>query len=102
MGGMREALPHFSELDDQLDGRGPHHDDGDPTATAQLGMSRRPIIDAGPGLNFPSSNEERLAIGVPEPLRTSNRAGGGAAQGPPVMAAAWCELTPRLLRGNGG
>lgn len=27
-------------------------------------MSRRPIIDAGPGLNFFSVNQERLLIGV--------------------------------------
>jgi hypothetical protein len=27
-------------------------------------MKRRPIIDAGPGLNFLSINKERLLIGV--------------------------------------
>ena len=31
-------------------------------------MSHRPIIDAGPGLNFLSINKERLLIGVLGPL----------------------------------
>ena len=33
-------------------------------------MSHRPIIDAGPGLNFLSINKERLLIGVLGPLCT--------------------------------
>jgi hypothetical protein len=33
-------------------------------------MSHRPIIDAGPGLNFLSINKERLLIGVLGPLST--------------------------------
>lgn len=32
-------------------------------------MSARPIIDAGPGLNFLSANKERLLIAVLGPLR---------------------------------
>jgi hypothetical protein len=31
-------------------------------------MSIRPIIDAGPGLNFLSTNKERLLIGVLGPF----------------------------------
>lgn len=36
-------------------------------------MSRRPIIDAGPGLNFLSVNEERLLIAVLGPLSAPRR-----------------------------
>jgi hypothetical protein len=34
-------------------------------------MSQRPIIDAGPSLNFLSINKERLLIGVLGPRRTA-------------------------------
>jgi len=33
-------------------------------------MSHRPIIDAGPGLNFFSINKERLLLGILGPLST--------------------------------
>jgi hypothetical protein len=39
-------------------------------------MSARPIIDAGPGLNFLSLNKERLLIGVSRAdQRTRDRSG---------------------------
>lgn len=67
-------------------------------------MSHRPIIDAGPGLNFLSLNKERLLIGVLGPLSTpetvqeevfrkcqkDERFRGAA----PV----WRKLTPRWLQ----
>lgn len=46
-------------------------------------MNHRPIIDAGPGLNFLSINKERLLIEVLGPLSTpGDRARRGAPQGP--------------------
>ncbi|GAA3459387.1 hypothetical protein GCM10018963_14000 [Saccharothrix longispora] len=66
-------------------------------------MSRRPIIDAGPGLNFFSVNQERLLIGVlgrlsapeavqDEVLRKSRQ----DARFRPA-ATVWRKLTPRWV-----
>lgn len=66
-------------------------------------MSHRPIIDAGPGLNFLSINKERLLIGVLGPLRTpetvQNEVLRKARQDPRFQAAArvWPKLTPRWI-----
>ena len=56
----------LAALDEDL---GAADDDGqDATASRNIRMSVRPIIDAGPGLNFLSVNKERLLIAVLGPL----------------------------------
>ncbi|GAA1821761.1 hypothetical protein [Actinomadura chokoriensis] len=66
-------------------------------------MSHRPIIDAGPGLNFLSINKERLLIGVLGPLSTpetvQNEVLRKAEQDERFRAAAtvWRKLGPRWM-----
>lgn len=66
-------------------------------------MSRRPIIDAGPGLNFLSINKERLLIGVLGPLSApeavQNEVLRKTRQGRRFEAAeaTWRKLTPRWM-----
>ncbi|GLY64270.1 hypothetical protein [Amycolatopsis taiwanensis] len=66
-------------------------------------MSHRPIIDAGPGLNFLSINKERLLIGVLGPLSTpeavQNEVFRKARQDQRFRAAAtaWRKLAPRWM-----
>jgi hypothetical protein len=67
-------------------------------------MSRRPIIDAGPGLNFLSINKERLLIGVLGPLSTpetvQDEVFRKARQDERFRAAeaVWRKLTPRWIQ----
>jgi hypothetical protein len=67
-------------------------------------MSRRPIIDAGPGLNFLSINKERLLIGVLGPLSTPESVQEEvlrkSQQDDRFRAAAkvWKKLTPRWMQ----
>ena len=71
-------------------------------------MTHRPIIDAGPGLNFLSINKERLLIGVLGPLCTPEtvqaevlrNARQDARQDARFQAAArlWPKLTPRWIQ----
>lgn len=66
-------------------------------------MSHRPIIDAGPGLNFLSINKERVLIGVLGPLSTPETVQKEvlrkAAQDERFRAAAtiWRKLGPRWM-----
>lgn len=66
-------------------------------------MNHRPIIDAGPGLNFLSINKERLLIGVLGPLSTPEAVQDEvlrkARQDERFRAAAtvWRKLTPRWI-----
>lgn len=66
-------------------------------------MSHRPIIDAGPGLNFLSLNKERLLIGVLGPLSTPetvrNEVLRKAEQDERFRAATtvWRKLGPRWM-----
>jgi hypothetical protein len=63
-------------------------------------MSARPIIDAGPGLNFLSANKERLLIAVLGPLSApetvQDEVPRKSAQDTRFRAAAttWRKLTP--------
>lgn len=67
-------------------------------------MSHRPIIDAGPGLNFLSINKERLLIGVLGPLSTPETVQAEvfrkSRQDERFRAAAtvWRKLTPRWVQ----
>lgn len=67
-------------------------------------MNHRPIIDAGPGLNFLSSNHERLLIGILGPLsapETVQREVLHKAQTDERFHAAatvWRKLTPRWIK----
>jgi hypothetical protein len=71
---------------------------------AERGESHRPIIDAGPGLNFLSINKERLLIGVLGPLCTpetvQNEVLRKARQDARFEAVArvWPKLTPRWIQ----
>lgn len=66
-------------------------------------MSHRPVIDAGPSLNFLSINRERLLIGVlgaiSAPESVENEVLRKAAQDPRFRAAApvWRKLTPKWI-----
>ncbi|MGH3951684.1 MAG: hypothetical protein ACRDSE_21635 [Pseudonocardiaceae bacterium] len=67
-------------------------------------MSHRPIIDAGPGLNFFSINRERLLIGVPgqlsAPETVQNEVFRKSGQDERFRAAAavWRKLTPTWMQ----
>lgn len=67
-------------------------------------MSHRPIIDAGPGLNFFSINKERLLIGTLGPLSTpetvQDEVFHKSRQDQRFCAAAtvWRKLTPRWIQ----
>jgi hypothetical protein len=67
-------------------------------------MSRRPIIDAGPGLNFLSINKERLLIGtlgaLSAPETVQNEVLRKAAQDPRFKAAekVWRKLSERWMQ----
>ncbi len=67
-------------------------------------MTQRPIIDAGPGLNFLSINQERLLIAVLGKLSAPATVGDEvlrkAAQDPRFRpaAAAWKKLTPNWIQ----
>lgn len=67
-------------------------------------MSHRPIIDAGPSLNFFSINKERLLIGVLGPLSTPETVQAEvlrkSRQDERFRAAAtvWRKLTPRWIQ----
>lgn len=66
-------------------------------------MSQRPIMDAGPGLNFLSVNKERLlfsALGplsVPEAVETEILRKAGQDQRFAAAARVWKKLPPRLM-----
>ncbi|MEU1522991.1 hypothetical protein ABZ413_12405 [Nocardia rhamnosiphila] len=67
-------------------------------------MNRRPIIDAGPGLNFFSINQERLLIGVLGPLSTPEtvrdevlRKSRQEERFRPA-ATVWHKLSPRFMQ----
>ena len=72
--------------------------------TAVRRMSRRPIIDAGPGLNFLSINKERLLIGtlgaLSAPETVQNEVLRKAAQDPRFKAAekVWRRLSDRWMQ----
>jgi hypothetical protein len=57
-------------------------------------MSARPIIDAGPGLNFLSINKERLLIAILGPLSAPETVSG---RGAPQIAAG--RSLPRCRNG---
>jgi hypothetical protein len=65
-------------------------------------MSHRPIIDAGPGLNFLSVNKERLLIEVLGPLRTPETVQAEVLRKARLdgrfrsAAAVWQRLTPQV------
>ncbi|GAA5112845.1 hypothetical protein [Haloechinothrix salitolerans] len=67
-------------------------------------MTHRPIIDAGPGLNFLSINKERLLIGVlgplsaPETVRDEVLLKSQRDERFRAAAAVWKKLTPRWMR----
>ncbi len=67
-------------------------------------MTHRPIIDAGPGLNFLAANKERLLIGVLGPLSTpetvQNELFRKSRHDERFRAAAtvWRKLTPKWMR----
>lgn len=67
-------------------------------------MSARPIIDAGPGLNFLSVNKERLLISVLGPLSApetvQDEVFRKSAQDSRFRAAAtvWRKLSPRWIQ----
>lgn len=67
-------------------------------------MSRRPIIDAGPGLNFFSINKERLLIGMlgelsaPEAVRDEVLRKARQDARFRSAAAVWQKLTPRWMQ----
>ncbi|MFC6161315.1 PIN domain-containing protein [Kribbella jiaozuonensis] len=67
-------------------------------------MSRRPIIDAGPGLNFLSINKERLLIGtlgaLSAPETVQNEVLRKATQDPRFKAAekVWRKLSERWMQ----
>lgn len=66
-------------------------------------MSSRPIIDAGPSLNFLSINKERLLIGVlgplsaPETVQAEVLRKSRADERFRAAATAWRKLTPRWI-----
>jgi hypothetical protein len=66
-------------------------------------VNARPIIDAGPGLNFLSANKERLLIAVLGPLSAPETVQDEvlrkSAQDTRFRAAAttWRKLTPRWI-----
>ncbi len=66
-------------------------------------MSQRPIMDAGPGLNFLSVNKERLlfsalgALSVPEAVETEILRKAGQDQRFEAAARVWKKLPPRLM-----
>src|SRR5262245_41228044 len=67
-------------------------------------MSHRPIIDAGPSLNFLSINKERLLIGVLGPLAAPEtvqaevfRKSGADARFRPA-AKVWRKLVPQWIQ----
>lgn len=67
-------------------------------------MAQRPIIDAGPSLNFLSINQERLLIGtlgkLSAPATVGNEVLRKAAQDPRFRpaATAWKKLTPNWIQ----
>lgn len=67
-------------------------------------MSARPIIDAGPSLNFLSIHKERLLIGVlgplstPETVQTEVLRKSQQDQRFRAAAAVWHKLTPRWIQ----
>lgn len=67
-------------------------------------MNHRPIIDAGPGLNFFSINKQRLLIGVLGPLcapqTVQREVMRKSRQDERFRAAAtvWRKLTPRWIQ----
>jgi hypothetical protein len=67
-------------------------------------MTQRPIIDAGPGLNFLSIHQERLLIGtlgkLSAPATVGDEVLRKAAQDPRFRPAetAWKKLTPNWIR----
>lgn len=67
-------------------------------------MSRRPIIDAGPGLNFLSINKERLLIGTlgplsaPEAVRDEVLRKSRQDQRFSAAATVWRKLPERLMQ----
>jgi len=67
-------------------------------------MSPRPIIDAGPGLNFLSVNKERLLIGVLGPLSAPETVQDEVLRKARADArfrtagSAWRKLTPRWIQ----
>jgi hypothetical protein len=67
-------------------------------------MSHRPIIDAGPGLNFFSINKERLLIGVlgqlsaPETVQTEVFRKSRQDERFHAAAAIWRKLTPTWMQ----
>jgi len=66
-------------------------------------MSQRPIMDAGPGLNFLSVNKERLlfstlgALSVPEAVETEILRKAGQDQRFAAAARVWKKLPERLM-----
>lgn len=67
-------------------------------------MSHRPIIDAGPGLNFLSIHKERLLIGVlgplsaPETVQTEVYRKSRQDERFRAAATVWRKLTPRWMQ----
>lgn len=67
-------------------------------------MSVRPIIDAGPGLNFLSANKERLLIAVLGPFSVPEAVQGEVLRKSRqddrfrAAAAVWKKLTPRWIQ----
>ena len=67
-------------------------------------MSVRPVIDAGPGLNFLSVNKERLLIGVlgpisaPETVQSEVLRKSQQDERFRAAGAAWRKLTPRWIQ----
>jgi hypothetical protein len=67
-------------------------------------MSHRPIIDAGPSLNFLSINKERLLIGVlgpisaPETVQAEVLRKSREDERFHASATVWRKLTPRWIR----
>lgn len=66
-------------------------------------MSRRPIMDAGPGINFFSVNKQHLlfsvlgALSVPEAVETEILRKAGQDQRFAAAARVWKKLPPRLM-----
>lgn len=67
-------------------------------------MNHRPIIDAGPGLNFLSINQERLLIGAlgplcaPETVQSEVLRKARTDRRFQAAASAWRKLTPRWIQ----
>jgi hypothetical protein len=67
-------------------------------------MSHRPIIDAGPSLNFLSNNKERLLIGilgpfsVPETVQVEVLRKSRADERFRAAETVWRKLTPRWIQ----